>query len=241
MRYPTPPPLIDWMLEKGKAEAERIRNEGGMRGNHVHRAMEQLAAGQAVSLKDLPRESAEHVLSVRNWYEDIKPLFIATEEIVVDLESLKGDAPGLAGTSDLRYVIPAAVCEKLKIPADKIRPEIDGIHVLNDLKTSKALYEGDFLQVNRYAHMHNDMGIDPDVGVPVEWISLLRTNSKHKRGYEFVIEPISQARREVFDCLKRYVDHVDLQKEPYFPKPLPASIQLFEPEPQNGHRSNRRG
>jgi hypothetical protein len=228
--------LFDWAVEKGKAEAERIKVEGGMRGTAVHRAQERLAAGMSVPLKDYSREVAEHIVAYKNWYDDIDPQFVETEEIVYDPASLEGDGPGVAGTLDLRYVLTAAACEKLKIDKKHIREEIDGIHVVNDLKTGKGLYEEDAIQVNAYAHMRNDIGIDPDVGVPVEWISLLRTNSRHKRGYEFVIEPLSEARKKAFDCLKVYVDHVDPQLEPYFPKPLPEVIQLYSEDPVNGRK-----
>lgn len=229
------PGLMKWMAEKGPAEAERIKIEGGIRGNAVHRAQEMLANGRPVYLKDYSREVAEHILAYRNWYEDFDPMFVSTEEIVYNLDE------GVGGTSDLRYVLGEKSCEKLKIDPKHIDPDVGGIHVINDLKTSKALYEENFLQVNKYAHMRNDMGIDPGVGVPVEWISLLRTNSKHKRKYEFVIEPLCQKRLEVFNCLKRVVDHFDPQTEPYFPKPLPEVVQLYEAEPsRNGHARNGR-
>lgn len=215
-------PFMKWLADKGWEEAERIKREGGIRGTAVHRAQEILANGGEVRLRDFSREVAEHIVSYANWYEDYQPQFVATEEIVYDLDQ------GLGGTFDLLYVIPADVCEKrLKLTSKEIRDDIEGILVLNDLKTGRSIYPEALLQVNKYAFLKNNMGPDPDVGVPIEWVSILRTNSKHKRRYEFVIEPICENRLRVFDCLKEVVDYLDPQKEPWFPKPLPETVQLY--------------
>jgi len=52
-------------------------------------------------------------------------------------------------------------------------------------------------------------------------------SSRHKVGYEFVLEKISEARLRVFDCLKEVVNHFDPKDGPVFPKPLPAEISLY--------------
>ncbi len=226
-----------WMEQKGPEEAERLKQEGAIRGSAVHEALHILADGGVVKLRGYTREIAEHILSVKKWYDDIQPQFVATEEIVYNVDEK------VAGTMDLRYVIPAKTCEALKIPKEAIREEIDGIHVAQDHKTSKALYEEHWLQANKYGYLRNDMGVDPTVGVPVEWIALLRTNSRHKCGYEFVIEPLCETRLQVFDCLKTVVDHFDPKDAPHFPKPLPESVTLYgneQPAANGRHASNGR-
>lgn len=214
--------LLKWYADLGWDKAEETKKAKGKIGSEVHNLQEKLDWGEEVETKYLNPIVAWHLKTYADWVNDIMPQFVANEEIVHSLDE------GVAGTADKRYVLPAKTAEKLKVPKDQINEEIDGIHVLHDSKTGKALYEDNWLQANKYADLRNQMGTDPEVGVPVEWVALLRTNTRHKCGYEFVVQPISDQRTQVFNCLKSVVDHYYPMSEPKFPAQPPRKLKLPE-------------
>jgi hypothetical protein len=214
--------LLKWYADLGWDKAEQTKIERGRIGSEVHDGQERMDWGEEIDTKHLHPEVAWHLKTYADWYDTYLPQFVSNEETVHSLEE------GVAGTLDKRYVLQAKVCEKLKIAREHIREEIDGIHVLHDSKTGKALYEDNWIQANKYADLRNQMGIDPEVGVPVEWIALLRTNTKHKCGFEYVIEPISETRTKVFNCIKTVTDYLQPMKEPKFPVSPPRKLKLPE-------------
>lgn len=201
-----------WLMENGPEEAERKKNHGAERGNNVHTGIERMIQGEAIELADFTEEEWLHLRAFVNWVEDFEPEFLGTEEIVYDLDQ------GVAGTADHRYRLSQEVLQTRL----KLKKQLGDLLILGDVKTGKNLYEENHLQGNKYAFMHNKL--HPEEAVT--HYSLLRTNSKHKRKYEYVLEPISPEKLAVFDHLKRVVDHIEPDLEPRFPEPLPETLSL---------------
>jgi hypothetical protein len=97
------------------------------------------------------------------WHREYKPDIEALELPVYDLEK------GYAGRID-------AVCF------------IQGVRYLVDFKTSSAIHNAYWLQVNAYAYAYERL-----YELTVDRIAILRLGTKHKCGYEFKeIEPTSR-------------------------------------------------
>lgn len=201
-----------WLAEKGWDQAEKIKKEAGERGSNVHAGIECLLRGATLPLADFTEKEWHHLRAFVNWVEDFQPVFEGCEEIVYDLDE------GVAGTVDHRYTLPKEIVQaRLKVAG-----LVEDLHVLGDVKTGKALYEENYLQVNKYAHLHNRL----HPANAVSHYALLRTHSKHRRHYEYVVEPLSAARLQAFDALKTVVDHVEPATVPTFPEALPETLAL---------------
>ena len=118
--------LIDWQIEKGKEESERIKNEAADEGTVVHEMAEKLSKGEKINTEFLSDKQTMCLMKFAEWVEEYKPTFLETEQKVTH------ELLGYAGTIDI-------VCM------------IDGEVWVVDLKTSSAIHKSHHLQVTAYA------------------------------------------------------------------------------------------
>lgn len=154
---PTPFALKQFFLNNTPESAEEIKNITGNLGTKMHDAFEQLLNGVELNLKDNypTMKEKRHLICFYNWYNDFKPDALATEFTVASI------AEGYAGTMDL-------LCQ------------VDGKTWLIDFKTSSGIYYNHELQVVAYKKAYEEMYEEK-----VDHVAILRTNTKHKCGYEF--------------------------------------------------------
>jgi hypothetical protein len=69
------------------------------------------------------------------------------------------------------------------------------------------------------------MGREPKI----EQVGVLRTNSKHKKGFEFWIDDLSERRRKLMNCLHWISYDAESTLEPTFPAPMREALSLTEP------------
>lgn len=130
--------LAIWMAKKGWDEAELIKQEAGSKGSRVHKGIEVLVSGGEVKhndcftdgngeFKELSIEEYEAIISFKQWCDEVKPKFLASEKTVFNKEL------NYAGTLDCIV-------------------EIEGIKYLLDFKTSSEVYPSHKYQISSYLH-----------------------------------------------------------------------------------------
>lgn len=128
--YPKSRFLLDWQLDKGKEEADRILKEAAEDGTFVHERVEQLIKGYTVNTEFLNAKQARCLMAFVDWAKKTKPDWTATE-IKVYNHLLR-----YAGTIDV-------LCE------------INGEPWLIDIKTSNYIHDSYSAQVAAYAEAYS--------------------------------------------------------------------------------------
>lgn len=137
--YPKGLPFYKWLANKGWDEAEAIKQAAGDKGSKVHQAIEDLVKGNEVKMdakylnkttekeEELTVEEYECIMSFASWFNRVKPVVLASEQVVFN------DAEGYAGTVDM-------TCE------------IDGRPYILDFKTGQTIWPEHELQISAYKH-----------------------------------------------------------------------------------------
>lgn len=156
-------------------EAQDILAEAGQRGTIVHKATEALEEGKTLFRDMYNLEQWQMIMSFVDWYNEYKPTPIAIEK------SLVSDRQETGGTIDRVYLI-------------------DGVRTLLDIKTSKKIYDSQWIQTAKYSKLWDEFN-------PKEFIeqtAILRLGAKTKKGYEYAIHNIGEILEDnmVFDAVK---------------------------------------
>jgi hypothetical protein len=154
---PMPYSLRDWLAKNTPEQQEEIKNVSLGLGSKMHDAYERLLNGMELNLaQDYPTsKEKKHIMSFIQWFHDTAPQTICTEEVVAS------PTYHYAGTLDYACMI-------------------NGELWIIDFKTSAAIYYNYELQVSAYKQAYEEM-----YGVKVAHVGVVRTNTKHKCGYEF--------------------------------------------------------
>lgn len=141
--YPKGIAFYKWLADKGWDEAESLKISAGERGSKVHQACEILESGEEmkmdVKLKNTTTQEPEEVnvdewqaiVSYQKWFNETKPEVSAVELTVFN------EKHEYAGTIDRIY-------------------RINGQIWVVDLKTSKAIWEEQVLQLSSYSNADVD-------------------------------------------------------------------------------------
>lgn len=111
--------------------------------------------------------------------------------------------PQVLGIEEIVYSLRSRVAGTLDL-----RCIIGGKHCVVDHKTSSAIYRAHEIQSNEYGHLSRELGNKVDVA------AVLRTGSKHKRGYEFKQWTLCQKMHELFEALLKVGKDFDPSTEP---------------------------
>jgi hypothetical protein len=171
--FPKSKYLIDWQIEKGKEEAERILEEAGRDGTSVHEKIERMLLGFGIDTAGLNQKEAKCLLAFKKWYDEVQPKIIGIEVRVDNLED------NYAGTIDLIA-------------------EIDGVVWIIDFKTSKALHDSHQAQVCGYGKAYSPYMYRTGQLKT----ALLHLNAMTKKGYTFK-EVDTKKWGDVWDCCSR--------------------------------------
>ncbi len=174
------------------------------RGSKIHRGIELLLNDETLDRRDYTPEEFKHLMSFERWYCNTGPVIHAVEETVYDLRRR------VAGTLDIRCTI-------------------NGVHTVIDVKTSSGIFRPHLLQSNEYAWIFN---CNHKNGRPVEQAAILRTNSKHKVGYEWKVWDVCEKTHKLFVCLHHIDFDLDSKLETKLPRDLPET--LFIPKAPRG-------
>lgn len=183
--YPKSKFLIDWQIDTGKEEAERILKEAGEEGTAIHSAIEKLIAGEQISVAGLSDKQKKCVNAFIVWYNEVKPEILAVE-LRVD-----HDIKGFAGRIDL-------VCR------------INGQTYIVDFKSSNSVQDSHHVQIGGYilAYIHqNNLKLENVAG------AILHLNSKTKRGYSW-IEVDTDWATKTFDVCNQLFDLLNPEAKP---------------------------
>lgn len=194
---PMPFGLKQFFLNNTPESAGEISNTAKALGSKMHDAYERLLNGLTLNLKeDYPStKEKKHICSFAKWYEDFKPKSIQTEQTVASVKYK------YAGTLD-------CLC--------KIGSETWII----DFKTSAGIYWNYEVQVAAYKQ-----AVLETLGIEVDKMGILRTNSKHKCGYEF--KEVNRPFSEFEQVYKTYLSlHDGKIPEPPLIDVYPDVIQL---------------
>ena len=158
--YPMPEGLKRFL---GNAEsyekAEEEKEAGGLRGKNVHQGIQDLIAGQKLLYSDFSKTEWKMLESFFKWQQDVKPKFLATEQLVLSNDFNYG------GRFDCLA-------------------EIAGVIYLIDWKTSKVIGNNFWGQISAYIQALFEADKDRAIIVP----AVLRLGTRHKnKGYEFVL------------------------------------------------------
>lgn len=133
--YPKGVGYYRWLANLGWNEAEAVKSMKGDKGSIVHKAIEMLLLGneikidQIIDYKDQSREMTPEeyycVMTFKQWFDEVKPKVIFTEQSFVNAEL------GFGGTIDF-------CCE------------INGERWLIDFKTSANVFRSHELQISAY-------------------------------------------------------------------------------------------
>ncbi len=180
--YYTSPYLIKWIAEQGLTEAERIKNEAGVRGDKIHQATEDIDKGIEINLntkylnkesgveEELTADEIEGINSYIKFLDKEKPEILASEMTVF---SKPDSQEKYAGTLDRIWAF----------KKDNGRQ----IFVI-DLKTGKSVRKDWIIQVSSYSHADIDykkLGITDE-----EWtnrkLAILQIGyNRNALGYKF--------------------------------------------------------
>lgn len=155
---PTPYALKQFFINNNSQEIAEIKESTGGFGSKLHDAYEKLLNGVELNLKDdyPTTKEKKHLASFYEWYQEVKPTNLQTEQTVASLTHR------YAGTLDLFCMI-------------------NGEAWIIDFKTSNGIYWSHELQLAAYKQAYEETY--PEVSV--QHVGILRTGSKHKKGYEF--------------------------------------------------------
>ena len=196
--YPKGEGFYRWLARQGSLEkADEEKEAGGDRGTAVHSGIGSLLRGETLKRVEFPEEAWPHLRTFVNWYEDTRPTVLANEKVVYDLRRR------IAGTLDLLI-------------------EVDGRIGVVDEKTAKYIYRSAEHQSNEYAVLLNNMQDE----IRADFAGVLRTNSKHRRGYEYKVWDVCEKMHKVFVGM-HFVQHdFDPRMEPQFPEQPPRELVL---------------
>lgn len=200
--YPKSPFLLEWQLQKGKEEAERIVNEAAESGTKVHEACEQLIKGFGVISEGLSDKEAKCVQGFVKWCEKANPVFIATEHKVYCDEK-----NGYAGTVD-------------------IIAEVGGVPYIIDIKTSNSIYPSHEVQVAAYAYAYSNFMTKND---SIKG-AILHVNSKAKQGFSFKEVDIAKSLK-IFNITRELFHEMNPDCEPRlveYPKIFKINVNKYE-------------
>lgn len=173
--YPKGEGFARWLASQGGYEqALQVRDEAGDRGTKVHKAVEALLNGEEYNYHKDVEEN--HLFNLEQWK--------MIESFVRWYEDQKPESIWVEKTVYSKEHKYAGTADYLC----KIGEEI----VLVDFKTSSKVYPSHRLQVQAYARALSDSG------ERVDNIAILRLGSRHKAGYEFVSEPVSESEFNIF-------------------------------------------
>lgn len=132
--------LEAWMIRKAAngEDPNELRDEGGRRGTIVHEVLGLLHADDFPSIADFQEAHRPYVQALARWYVDSRPKLVASEVMVCMPEWR------VAGTLD--YLRDCPGC-----------PQCEGVGeglILGDAKTSKELWDEQFVQVAAYVPMY---------------------------------------------------------------------------------------
>ena len=176
--YPKSQFLIDWQIEVGKEESEKIRDEAAEEGHAIHSMIETLLAGAVINSEDMTPKARKCIKSFLSWYEEVKPTVISTETQVYHY------ARKYAGTIDL-------VCE------------ISGELTIIDFKTSNSVHDSYHAQIAAYADAYNSNKPNK----LITKAGILHLNSKNKKGFGYYevnlmkSSPVFEVCRQMFNLL----------------------------------------
>jgi hypothetical protein len=156
-------------------DAQDILAEAGQRGTNVHKATEALEKGETLYRDMYNLEQWQMIMDFVNWYNEHKPTPIAIEKSIVS------DIQETGGTIDRVYMI-------------------DGVRTLLDIKTSKKIYDSQWVQTAKYSKLWDEFN-QKDF---IEQTAILRLGAKTKKGYEYATHDIGQILEDnmVFDAVK---------------------------------------
>ena len=166
--YPKGVAFYKWLSGTGWDESQALKNAGGNRGSKVHKAIENLVAGEVVRMNDkyknnstgneeeLTVEEYQAIMSFANWANKVKPKFLSSEITVVSKEY------GYAGTVD---------CVA----------EIDGQVWIIDWKTSQNIWPEMEIQISAYKNALCEMKkTTKDVKLAVLQVGYKRNKNYYK-------------------------------------------------------------
>lgn len=150
--------LLYYFGDLGTDKALELSEKAKKRGTHIHHAARRLVNGKEVNLeREFPEpDDKKMLLGLQNWFNDLKPKTVATEQTVYSLKHRT------AGTLDWAGVITKE-------------------NAIVDFKTSKALYDENPVQVAVYFRM-----VEETTNFKPKRAFILRLAPKTKKGYEFV-------------------------------------------------------
>lgn len=156
--YPKDSYLINWIREQGIG-GQAIFEKAGDLGTEIHVCIDTLIRGGRVEVEPLEPKVKKCVQSFINWANEFKPVFIASETMLVN-HSLK-----VAGTRDAL----------VKLNYRKGKEEYVGTYVL-DWKSSSTIQEKHKVQVSGYWASDS-----------IEYkTALVHLGNRTKAGYSFI-------------------------------------------------------
>ena len=158
--YPLSKFLVDWKVQQGATEADRILKEAGARGTNVHDGIEHLLGGGELMKSGYSLDEWNRLNSFKAWFDKYKPKVLETEFRVFS------EKYGYCGTFD-------------------VLAKINGVVSLGDWKTSSNIYPHFWLQLASYAEALEEMS-----NVKVEQTFICQFGSKNKDGYRYVINDV---------------------------------------------------
>lgn len=153
--YPKSQFLIDWQIENGKEESERIRDEAAEEGRKIHSYIEDLTKGLVIPAEAVTPKARRCIKAFLTWYDEYKPEIISVEQQVYNVDK------GYAGTIDMVA-------------------RVNGEVTVVDFKTSNAVHESYRVQVAAYVQAYNMTATEPATKA-----FILHLNSKNKQGYGY--------------------------------------------------------
>lgn len=217
-------------LQKGEGLTRWIANQGGYeqylaaledaanRGTAVHQGIEELLGGLIVKRSEFRPDAYQHLRTWVNFYEDFHPETLAVEECLYDIRRkicTKMDYRGLVGKN--------------------IKSVNERIHAVLDWKTSSGIWDSAKLQVNEEVWTYNSKQEFDEHG-HLEGCGVVRTGTKHKRGYEYWFfdteeeRQIHEYRHKIFNCLLWLEHFNDPEWQPTFPEEIPRELFLDDIE-----------
>lgn len=178
-------------------DAQDILADAGKRGTIVHEATQALEEGKKLKRENYTLEQWQMIEDFVKWWNEYLPVKVAMEK------SITADAMGCGGTIDRVY-------------------EIEGERVLLDIKTTKKIYQSQWVQTAAYRTLW-------DILNPKKFIqktAILRLGASTKLGYQYATHDIGEIIEDfaVFNSLK-YIWHY-INKTKTGPKILEVPEEL---------------
>ena len=192
-------------------EAQDILAEAGQRGTNVHKAAEALEKGETLYRDMYNLEQWQMIMNFVEWYNEYQPTPLAIEKAIVS------DNQETGGTIDRVYII-------------------NGVRTLLDIKTSKKIYDSQWVQTAKYSKLWDEFN-------PKEFIeqtAILRLGAKTKKGYEYATHDIGEILEDnmIFDAVKILWHSQNKGKKG--PKILEIPTELKLNIKKNGKRKTKR-